>query len=232
MHNRTNGDGALLHFCYDEFMIKTILIHGYAAGLHASAFRKPFGEHSGFIAFDDEVKSGIAKSFRWSKNISLTIGECANPFKYFQLYHDEELLAESSITRFMLREFIDHADATAIICHSLGCRLMIGAMNAHGIPESITKIIFLQGDVSTSASITNRTIRDRITNKTLVIENYFCPWDQSLLSSAAIHRANRIGLLGWNELGVTNIFYPLLKPMNLHTSPLRDRKLLCSLITE
>ncbi len=213
-------------------MTKAILIHGYAVGLEASVFRKPFGEHAGFIALDAEVQSGTAKSFRWCKNTSLTIGACVNPLQYFQLYRDEELLTESSITQFALREFIDHADATTIICHSLGCRLMIGAMNAHGIPESITKIIFLQGDVQSSATITNPAIRDRITDGTLVIENYFCPWDQSLLSSAMLHRTNRIGLMGWNEIGVTNVFYPLLKPMNLHTSLLRDREFLCGLISE
>ncbi len=211
-------------------MQKTILIHGYAAGVHASIFRKPFGEHSGFIALDEEVKSGITKSFRWSKNISLSIAQCANPLQYFQLYRDEELLTESPITQSTHSEFLDCSNATTIICHSLGCRLMIGSMNAHGIPESITKIIFLQGDVSTSASITNLTIRDRIINGSLVIENYFCPWDQSLLASAMLHRTNRIGLMGWDETGVKNIFYPLLKPMNLHTSPLRDREFLRSLI--
>lgn len=211
-------------------MPKTILIHGYATGLKASVFRKPFGEHSGFIALEAEVKSGIAKSFRWSKNVSLSMAQCANPLQYFQLYRDEELLAESSTTQSTLYEFIEHADATTIICHSLGCRLMIGAMNAHGIPESIAKIIFLQGDAPTSASITNRDIRDRLANKSLVIENYFCPWDQSLLASAMLHRTNRIGLMGWNDAGVLNTFYPLLKPMNLHTSPLRDRSFLCSFI--
>lgn len=213
-------------------MAKTILIHGYAAGLKASMFRKPFGEHSGFIALDAEVESGSVKSFRWSKQVSLSLLQSANPLKYFQLYRDEEVLAESSATQSTLREFIDRTNASTIICHSLGCRLMIGAMNMHGIPESITKIVFLQGDVPTSASITNATIRDRISSGSLVIENYFCPWDQSLLTSAILHRANRIGLMGWNEIGVKNLFYPLLKPMNLHTSPLRDRKLLCELITK
>ncbi|MEK7632976.1 MAG: hypothetical protein AAB473_04260 [Patescibacteria group bacterium] len=213
-------------------MANVVLIHGYAAGLKASVFRKPFGEHSGFVALDAEVKSGIAKCFRWSKNISLTIGECPNPLKYFRLYRDEELLAESSTTQSALREFLDRSDTTTIICHSLGCRLMIGTMNTYGIPESVTKIIFLQGDVPTSATITNSAIRDRIANRTLIIKNYFCPWDQSLLTSAILHRTNRIGLMGWNEPGVTNVFYPLLKPMNLHTSPMRDREFLYGLITK
>lgn len=211
-------------------MTKTILIHGYATGLRASIFRKPFGEHSGFIALDAEVNSGIAKSFRWSKDVSLSIVQCTNPLQYFQLYRDEELLAESPITQSALRKFIDRADASTIVCHSLGCRLMIGAINAFGIPESVTKIIFLQGDVPTSASITDSTIRDRINDRSLVIENYFCPWDQSLLASAVLHRTNRIGLMGWDEPGVANIFYPLLKLTNLHTSPLRDRKFLRSFL--
>lgn len=156
--------------------------------------------------------------------------QSANPFHYYQLYRDEENLAEPPITQSTLHNFIDCSDATTVICHSLGCRLFIGMMNTHGIPESISKIVLLQGDVPTSASITNAAILDRLANKTLVIENYFCPWDQSLLASAILHRANRIGLMGWNQFRVKNIFYPLLKPMNLHTSPLRDQKFLHKLV--
>ena len=211
-------------------MTKAILVHGYAVGLKASIFRQPLGEHAGFSALNSEVESSDAKVFRWSKNISLTIAQSANPWNYYQLYRDEEVLAESSTTQSTLRDFIDRSDTTTVICHSLGCRLFIGMMNAHGIPESISIIILLQGDVPSSASITNATVLDRLANKTLTIENYFCPWDQSLLASAILHRTNRIGLLGWKHAGVKNIFYPLLKPMNLHTSPLRDRKFLSAFL--
>lgn len=207
-------------------MTKAILIHGYAVGLRASIFRKPLGEHAGFSALSEEIERGEVKAFRWCKDVSLSMIQSANPLQYFQLYFDEERLAESSITQSTLFDFLDRSGATTVICHSLGCRLFIGMMNTHGIPESITKIILLQGDVPTSASITNPMILDRITNKTLTIENYFCPWDQSLLASSILHRTNRIGLMGWKHAGVKNIFYPLLKPTNLHTSPLRDRKFL------
>ena len=154
----------------------------------------------------------------------------ANPFQYLKLYRDEEILSESSETQSTLLDFINAENPSTIICHSLGCRLLIGMINAHGIPESITKIVLLQGDVPSSASITNSTILNLLANKTLTIENYPCRWDQSILASAMLHCANRIGFMGWKQIGVVNVFYPLLKPMNLHTSPLRDREFLKSLI--
>lgn len=211
----------MLRCCY---MPSTLLIPGYAVGVHASIFRKPFGEHGGFVGLDAEVMRGEAKAFRWCKNISLSMLQSANPWHYYQLYRDEEALAESSATQSALYNFITAENPSTIICHSLGCRLMIGAMNTYGIPESISKIIFLQGDVPTSASVTNTAVLDRFANKTLTIENYHCPWDQSLLASMMLHRKIRIGLTGWKQIGVKNVFHPLLKPMNLHTSPLRDRK--------
>ncbi len=211
-------------------MANTILIPGYAVGLRASIFRKPLGEHGGFSALSKEVERGDVKAFRWCKDLELSVIQSANPFQYLHLYREEESLAEYSSTQSSLFGFLDHENSSTIICHSLGCRLFIGTMNAHGIPESISKIILLQGDVPTSASITNSAILDRLANKTLIIKNYYCCWDQSLLASAMLHRTNRIGLSGWNASGIENVFYPLLKPMNLHTSPLRDRKFLRRLI--
>lgn len=209
-------------------MTPSILVHGYATGLRVSSLRQPFGAHSGFIGLSADVDAGRSVAFRWSKDLSLSLVDSLNLWKYFQLYRDEEALAESVETQSALFAFIDHAGSTTIICHSLGCRLMIGMMNVVGLPSCISKVILLQGDVPTTARLSNHTVTDRLASKTLVIENYHCWWDQSLLASTALHRTPRIGLLGWNEIGIKNIFYPLLKPMNLHTSPLRDRTLLKS----
>jgi len=211
-------------------MTKTILVHGYAVGLKASIFRQPLGEHAGFSALNNEIITGDVKTFRWSKNIALSLFQSANPFQYLKLYRDEEKFSQSSETQSALFDCITTENPSTIICHSLGCRLMIGMMNAHGIPQSISKIILLQGDVPTSTSITNSSILDRLTTKTLTIENYHCWWDQSLLASSIVHRENRIGLMGWKHAGVKNIFYPLLKPLNLHTSPMRDREFLPKII--
>lgn len=213
-------------------MTNTVLVHGYAVGLRASLFRKPLPNHAGFSGLDAEVQSGDVAVFRWCKDVSLSMTQSMNPLEYLQLYFDEEALAESPVTHSALYEFIDRSNATTVICHSLGSRLMIGTLNAHGIPESISKIVLLQGDVPTSASITNRTIQNRLADESLEIENYFCPWDQSLIASAMLHRTNRIGLFGWNKPGITDVFYPLLKPLNLHTSPMRDREFLRELITK
>lgn len=212
-------------------MSSILLIPGYAVGLRASIFRQPFGEHAGFVGVEKEVRNEKVKVFRWGKSFDLSILECVNPWKYFQLYRDEEALAESAETHAALFALITETKSSTIICHSLGCRLMIGIMNDVGLPSCVSKIVLLQGDVPTSIRIKNAEIKHRLIDTSLIIENYYCSWDQSLLASSLIHRTSRIGLTGWNEPGVKNIFYPLLKPVNLHTSPLRDEKFLREMLS-
>lgn len=212
-------------------MLSTLLIPGYAVGLRASIFRQPFGEHAGFVGVEKEVKDEKVKVFRWGKSFDLSILECVNPWRYFQLYRDEEALAESVETQSVLSAIITENESSTIICHSLGCRLMIGMMNNTGLPSCVSKIVLLQGDAPTSVRIENTEIKHRLIDESLVIENYYCSWDQSLLASLLVHRISRIGLTGWSEPGVKNIFYPLLKPVNLHTSPLRDGEFLREIIS-
>ncbi len=207
-------------------MPHAILIHGYATELRASIFRKPCGGDAGFAGLRHEIQNGSVEVFHWGTPMNLSFIESLDLRRYLQLYRTEEATAESLITQSTLREYLDNSNPQTVICHSLGCRLLLNTMNAHGIPESITKIVFLQGDVSTTATITNSDIRHRIISKSLIIENYFCPWDPSLIASMILHGERRIGLMSWNQPGIRNIFSPLLKPINLHTSQLRNRKFL------
>ena len=206
-------------------MAKTLLVHGYAADLTAWKFRKAFGEHAGFVAFDEAITAAEATVFRWGIERELSFWESINPFSNLKLYRDEEALIESAELQQGLINYIQEHDIDRIICHSLGCRLLLATMNAFDLPKSINEIVFLQADFPSRATIKRSNLLDRVT-----VTNYFCWWDQSLLASSVFHGNLRAGLIGWKQPAIKNMFYPLLKPMNLHTSPLRDREFLSAFL--
>lgn len=210
-------------------MGKTLLIHGYAANLTAWKLRQAFGQHAGFVAFDDVITNDNAVVFRWGIDRQLPFWQSLNPFSYLKLYRDEEALAESVALQQGLMSFIQEHDVDRIICHSLGCRLLLSTINAFDLPSSIKEIIFLQADFPSYTSITRTDLLDHVS-----MTNYHCWWDQSLLASSILHKNLRAGLIGWKQNSIVNRFSPLLKPINLHTSPLRDeslaKKLLASVI--
>lgn len=201
-------------------MVKTLLIHGYATDLTAWKFRRAFGEHAGFVAFDKAIASTEVTVFRWGIERILTLAQSINPFSYLKLYRDEEKLAESAALQQGLLWYIEKHGIERIICHSLGCRLLLGTMNGGKLPSSVKSIVFLQADFPSQARIDHFD-----TENTINIKNYSCFWDQSLLASSILHGNLRAGLIGWQQSNVKNIFYPLLKGINFHTSPMRDRKL-------
>lgn len=198
-------------------MGKTLLIHGYATDLTAWKFRRAFGEHAGFAAFDEAIASAEATVFRWGIERELSFWQSLNPFSYLQLYRDEEKLAESAALQQGLINYIQEHNIERIICHSMGCRLLLATMNAFDLPGSISEIIFLQADFPSRTRIDHFDTANDIN-----IKNYYCFWDQSLLASSILHGNLRAGLIGWKQSRVRNRFYALLKPINLHTSPQRD----------
>ena len=197
--------------------MKTLLIPGYATQLRASVFRSPLPQHEGFVAFQSAIDSGEAEVFHWGINQNLTLLQSLNPFSYLTLYRDEEALAHTEKTQRNLHNLITTSEPKHIICHTMGCRLLLNTINVLGLPPSVQSIIFLQADIDSDAAYNvQRPTHD------VPLSNYYCPWDPSLIVSSILHRTIRIGMRAWNHAGVQNHFYPLLKPINLHTSPLRD----------
>lgn len=208
-------------------MSKTLLIHGYAADLTAWKFRRAFGEHAGFVAFDEAIASAEVTVFRWGIERTLTLAQSINPFSYLKLYRDEEKLAESAALQQGLLWYIEKHGIERIVCHSLGCRLLLGTLNGAKLSSSVKSIVFLQADFPSRARIDHLD-----TTNAIEIKNYHCFWDQSLLVSSILHGNLRAGLVGWRQSSIKNIFYPLLKAINLHTSPMRDRKLAKKLLDQ
>lgn len=204
--------------------MKPLLIHGYATKLRASIFRAPLPDHAGFIAFQSAIKTGDADVFHWGIHRDLSFIESLNPFSYLKLYRDEEVLAHSPETQEKLFRYMEASQPEHIICHSMGCRLLLLTMNRFIVPSSVRSITFLQADIDSRPP----SYALRPTN--YVLHHYFCPWDPSLLASSILHGSVRLGMRAWKTNSVENHFYPLLKPVNLHTSQLRDNILATTLI--
>ncbi len=211
-------------------MIKTLLIHGYAAGLQTSVFPNSFGQHAGFRGLIDEIKQGSISLFQWGVMDAPTWRDLVNPIAYYRLYRNEESLAASQTTQHDLYQRMVDENPSTLIAHSLGCRLLLNTVNSLDLPPSVERIVFLQADFSRSECIEHAGALDRLANQSLTLENYHCIWDPSLATSAILHRTPRAGMLPWPQAHVHNHFFPLLRPINLHTSPLRDRAFLRSLI--
>lgn len=196
--------------------MKTLLVHGYATKLHASIFRAPLTNHEGFVALNSEIESGAVEVLHWGIDRSLSFFESLNPFSYLRLYRDEELLVESRELQQSLFAKLSSSGTERIICHSMGCRLLLNTTKIFGLPPSVQSIVFLQADVDADTPLE--------LPKEVSIKNYHCFWDQSLIASSILHRNLRIGMRPWKHDGVSNRFFPLLRPINLHTSQLRDRR--------
>lgn len=195
-------------------------------------FPKSFGRHAGFRGIVDEINQGTASLFRWGVMDTPSWIDPISPAAYYRLYRTEESLAASQQTQSMLyQRIVDEASST-LVAHSLGCRLLLNTINTIGLPPSIKRIVFLQADFDHTASMTNADTLDRLTNRSLTLHHYHCAWDPSLAASAILHRTPRAGMLPWRQANIHNHFFPLLRPINLHTSPLRDRTFLQSLIDE
>ena len=58
------------------------------------------------------------------------------------------------------------------------------------------------------------------------IHHLYCPWDPTLILSSVTNKSLRAGLLASKNSNVQNILFPLVRISNLHTSSIRDKKLI------
>jgi hypothetical protein len=197
---------------------KTILIHGFAVGLTTPIFRPGFGVSAGFSAWKKPIAAGEAAVFYWGINRQVNLWQILNPFFLRDHYEDEKILAQATETFERLKVFLEQARPTKIVCHSMGGFLLNQYCKKFSLPSSVQKIFLVQGDLS---------IKDKINFPVdnLSVYNIFCPWDPTLLISWIYNRVWRVGLGPIKVAGVQNIFFPLWRPINFHTSGLRDDKL-------
>ncbi len=181
-----------------------------------SIFRPPLDETAGFLAFKELVDTGQAVAFPWGLKIRLSFLASLNPFSYRSIYRKEEQMAMEGETQKRLFDFLVRQEATCVIGHSLGCRLIYETLKRYGLPKTLQRVVWVQAGMDVPSSV-QHSIPHLI--------HFWCPWDPTLLASAFfIHFSSRAGLVPIR--GATNVLVPLWRIPNLHTSSQRDRQLL------
>ena len=196
-------------------MSKIVLLHGFAVGLTAPIVRSPFGPSASMSAFDKQVKTGDATVFPWGIRLSVQPWELLSLSQMYTLYRDEFDLIHSETLHEQLKQFLDQQQPAVIVCHSMGCTLLQLYLERHTLPSSVKSIILIQSDQSTHVPF----------RTTAQIYHLYCPWDPTLLLSSIANRSIRAGLKKSKQPHVINILFPLTRLPNLHTSSIRDKKL-------
>ena len=193
-------------------MREAVLIHGYAVGM-TSLLRRPAGPNAGFEAFADAIASNRVAVFHWGLKEHLSLGQFFNPFFIFNYYCRERRLAQADETTERLKHFLEETTPRVIVCHSMGAAVLTNYVKHHGLPASVERIVFVQADLDAlEAGVIE-----------IPLLNLFCPWDPTLLLSSILHRRLRAGLVGLRRSG--DRLRPLYRPLNLHTSSIRDPQL-------
>jgi hypothetical protein len=204
--------------------MKYLLIHGYGIGLQYSFLKSAEGENAGFGAFDDLIEAGEAKVFRWEMSRKLNFWETINVKTSIKQYNDEMLKIENQEVYDSLQKELTLTQPEAIVCHSAGGFLLLRYLTNHILPSSVKKIVFIQSNIPQDMVFPDY-LQKKLQQKEIKLINLYCYWDQALWSLVIIGRQISIGLLGSNNTYVKNIFFPLYKGVNLHTSSINDTKI-------
>ncbi len=202
-------------------MSRIVLIHGFATGVRYSVFRDAHGADAGFKAFRELVEQGDATAFRWDIQETASFWQTINPLYILGVYRRERALASHPETHEALARFFADESPEIVICHSLGACLLLEHIRRHGLPDSVRRIVFTQADAHPREFAFCEALEERLRNGSLTMINAHCPWDPSLWCSLVLNGA-RAGLAGARHPLVRDVFWPLVKPINLHTSAIRS----------
>lgn len=197
-------------------MAKIVLLHGFAVGLTSPVVRRPFGPGASFEVFNKAVEGGEAAVFSWGDKQQVGLFRLINPLFLRRFYQKEKKLAQDIETQKALNNFLIHEQPEIIISHSMGSFLLSKFLQKFSLPKSVRLLIFIQADVSEKTGV----------SPGVRILNLYCPWDPTLLVSTVLNHGWRWGLKKIKQENIENILFPLWRPPNLHTSSIRDKKLL------
>lgn len=199
-------------------MSRAVLIHGYGANID-SPFHK-INPELDFQAFERHIKEDKAKIYIWCENtIRLGLLESFNPFIYQKIYRQDKTKATSDENFQKLHDFLIQEQPEILVCHSLGCHMILSYLEHYQLPGSVKKVFLIQADIPH-----NR----KIPQIHATIYNVFCYWDVTLVLSMVVNLYIPAGLIGLKNCQ-NNIFFPLYKRPNLHLSSIGDKNLLKTL---
>jgi hypothetical protein len=178
------------------------------------------------------IDSGEIDIFNWSE------GE--HKIKFYELleilflYRSERKMIHnktSGLTK-KLSDQIQIGEYTTIITHSMGGELLQTSIQQYGLPESVKSIYDLQSDAPVNSQPLGSEILHRLESAQLKWYNYHCFWDQSLLASVILNLRIPVGLFGSKHKYIQNVFYPLRDGPDLHTSIIKNPKLIKKICLE
>ncbi len=202
-------------------MSKIVLLHGFAVNLTAPLVRPPFGPSASFSALKELVSTGEACVFRWGIPLHVPPWKLLDITFLQKLYQDEFKLIHSDVLQTRLRAFLEHERPSLIVCHSMGCSLMQSYAEKFSLRSSVKSVAFIQSDLPASVRF----------QSTVPLYHLYCPWDPTLFVSSIKNKSIRAGLQKSTYPNVTNILFPLTHLSNLHTSSIRDKKLVTFITT-
>ncbi len=205
--------------------MKYLLIHGYGVGLQYSFLKQAEGINAGFGAFNEFISSGEARVFRWDIPRRLNLMESINPLVNLGHYHKELDKARNKETHQALQQVLDETEPETIICHSAGSFLLYSYLQEYTLPSSVTNIVFIQSNIPRDCPIPEYLV-SKLNQKQITMLNLYCYWDQALWSLFLVHQYIALGLWGSKNPLIHNIFFPLYKRFNLHTSSINDKGIL------
>ena len=197
-------------------MTKIVLLHGFAVGLSAPFIRPRFGASASMTAFEKQINERVTRVFPWGIESKVQPWELLNPFLLRKLYKDEKTLVYSDSLQTQLNAFLNEQQPSMIVCHSMGCLLLKIYLEHFKLPASVKSIVLIQSDLPASVSLST----------TIPVHHLYCPWDPTLLLSSFINGHLRAGLCPSKYTNGNNFLFPLILPWNLHTSSVRDKKLI------
>ncbi len=208
---------------------KSLLIHGYGIGRTAPLFFKRFAEDGGFSIFSAHIKDRKAEVFFWDIEKKYSFLQSINPFENFNLYKSEKQKASSPELLSTLHQTFNKNMPDTVICHSLGCYLFLQYINKYSLPNTVKKIIFIQGDISSKSVINNHALQMLIKKRPVIVINTYCPWDYNLWGSAILNQYLPIGLGRVLLQGINNKLLPV-GILNAHTNGIRKSSQVLDLI--
>lgn len=194
--------------------MKYFLIHGYGKAL--DLFESVIPANGGFDIFDEEIALGEAYVHHWAEQIERRRLTAWSPLTQLKLYYQERIKTQSPAEHERLYQVLTDGEPKVIITHSSGARLLMNYLKSYSLPESVKKVILVQADISP------KEWQECNLPPEVAYKNFWCWWDQALISSMILNRYIPWGL--YSNDRTYSQFYALRMLPNPHQDIWRDRK--------
>ncbi|MDX2098722.1 MAG: hypothetical protein SFW36_13175 [Leptolyngbyaceae cyanobacterium bins.59] len=206
-------------------MSKIALIHGNAVGIKF-ATRDRQTKYGSFKIFEELVDQGGANLFGWHYvNHEFNLLKTFSIFHFRHQYFTEKKYCNSPAAFQKLADFLELKQPEKLVCHSMGCYLLLNSINYQGISDSVRCIYLAQGDFRRGFRITHADTLNKLANGKLKIHNYYCPWDQMLFLSMLANFYLPGGMLGSEDPYIKDRLFPYLD-WNFHHATIRSPRFL------